>query len=58
MPQRVIVEHAPETHDGLSEGETERWRDHAEKDAFTKRLLSKDSDETKKNCGGQAIDKR
>ncbi|PQE05689.1 hypothetical protein CJF31_00004429 [Rutstroemia sp. NJR-2017a BVV2] len=46
--KRVKVEHAPESEDGLSEGERERRRDQAEKDAFTKRLLSKDSDKTKK----------
>ncbi|KAM3076728.1 Cyclin-dependent kinase catalytic subunit [Clarireedia jacksonii] len=46
--KRVKVEHAPESDDGLSEGERERRRDQAEKDAFTKRLLSKDSDKTKK----------
>jgi len=46
-PKRVKTEHEQEEEE-LSEGERERRRDQAEKDAFQKRLLSKDSDKTKK----------
>jgi pre-mRNA-splicing factor ATP-dependent RNA helicase DHX16 len=44
-PKRVKVDHEEED---ISEGERERRRDQAEKEAFAKRLQSKDADKTKK----------
>jgi pre-mRNA-splicing factor ATP-dependent RNA helicase DHX16 len=46
-PKRVKVDHEEEE-EGISEAERERRRDQAEKDAFAKRLQSKDADKTKK----------
>lgn len=46
-PKRVKVDHDDEE-EGISEGERERRRDQAEKEAFAKRLQSKDADKTKK----------
>lgn len=46
-PKRVKVDHEEEG-ETISDGERERRRDQAEKDAFAKRLQSKDADKTKK----------
>jgi pre-mRNA-splicing factor ATP-dependent RNA helicase DHX16 len=46
-PKRVKVDHQEEDED-ISETEKERRRDQAEKEAFAKRLQSKDADKTKK----------
>lgn len=46
-PKRVKVDHEDED-ENISEGERERRRDQAEKEAFAKRLQSKDADKTKK----------
>jgi pre-mRNA-splicing factor ATP-dependent RNA helicase DHX16 len=46
--KRLKTEHAKENEEDIDEEERERRRDQAEKEAFAKRLHSKDADKTKK----------
>ncbi|CAG8950021.1 hypothetical protein HYFRA_00004355 [Hymenoscyphus fraxineus] len=46
--KRLKTDHKDDEEEDISDAEKERRRDQAEKDAFAKRLLSKDKDKTKK----------